>query len=138
MLYMCKFVVLLFVLHISYGKTILSIKPIKSSAYIIILPQDGTSNVCCDAQITINSIADSRCPSNVQCIWAGQAKVKVTISKAGASSAADLIVGANPQNNAVVTVGGNQYSITLTKVIPYPGDGKTDEPSEAVLQVECL
>lgn len=31
----------------------------------------------------IDVISDSRCPKNVQCIWAGEAKILVAISKAG-------------------------------------------------------
>ncbi|CAF1497108.1 unnamed protein product [Adineta ricciae] len=86
----------------------------------------------------VESIGDSRCPLNVQCIWTGQAKVQIAVSKAEMSSTAELVIGANPQNNAIVTVGTNKYSITLEKVIPYPGGGQTREKKEAVLQVKCL
>ncbi|CAF1497219.1 unnamed protein product [Adineta ricciae] len=132
---MYKLIVLLFVLHITYPKSAISIP---ESVYTIIPAQSDRSNICCDAQIMIESIEDSRCPLNVQCIWAGQAKVQIAVSKAEMSSTAELVIGANPQNNAIVTVGTNQYSITLEKVIPYHGDGQTGEQKEAVLQVECL
>ena len=55
----------------------------------------------------VESIRDSRCLPNVQCVWATQAKVQIVVSKAEMLSTAELVISANPQNNAVVTVSTN-------------------------------
>jgi hypothetical protein len=70
------------------------------------------------SKLTIKFVAveDSRCPQDVDCIWAGNAKVtvKVTNSK-GASKTFDLNSNLQPQ-----TVKFDGYEIKLGAVIPSP------------------
>ena len=94
-----------------------------------------SKKVCCKALLLVNSIQDSRCPVNVQCIWEGQATVKLTLSRNTASSSVELIIGAQAQPNALVTLGGYTYNVTLQDVIPYPGTSNT--PSKAVIKIGC-
>ena len=61
------------------------------------LAVDQTSIVCRKVKILVNSIADSRCPSLFECIWAGQAKVQLKLSKKDTSRALELIIGAEPR-----------------------------------------
>ncbi|MEQ1764183.1 MAG: hypothetical protein ABL984_13720 [Pyrinomonadaceae bacterium] len=38
----------------------------------------------------VELVEDSRCPADVQCIWAGNAKIKVKVTKGGKSQVLDL------------------------------------------------
>lgn len=59
-----------------------------------------------------NSIADSRCPSDVVCIWAGTVTVDVDITAKGKTETKTLELGK--------TVHSGTNAITLTHVDPYP------------------
>lgn len=61
-------------------------------------------------------IEDSRCPTDTNCIWAGNAKIKVQVSKPGhKAKTVTLNSGVNPQS---VLFGG--YQIKLTGLTPEP------------------
>lgn len=61
-------------------------------------------------------IEDSRCPTDANCIWAGNARIKVQISKHGQrAKTVTLNTGVNPQS---VLFGG--YQIKLTSLTPEP------------------
>ena len=63
---------------------------------------------------------DSRCPANVNCIWAGQAKIALNVSTAGgAISNVELILSGEAEDLATQSFGG--YLITLSALDPYPG-----------------
>jgi hypothetical protein len=72
----------------------------------------------------VNVTEDSRCPNGVQCIWAGQVGVLVTVDKDG-ERLGDFKLISNQQNSTAVF--GN-YRIRLEKVEPYPIYGKKIEP----------
>lgn len=64
----------------------------------------------------VDMIEDSRCPSDAQCIWAGNAKIKVQISRVGEKAETfELNTGAEPQS---VVVAG--YEIKLIGLTPEP------------------
>jgi len=66
----------------------------------------------------LNITEDSRCPSDVVCIWAGQATAIIGILKGDRNLGNfNLTIGAN-ENLAVKNFDG--YSIKLIKVEPYP------------------
>ncbi|HEY3287339.1 MAG TPA: hypothetical protein VGJ96_09520 [Gemmatimonadaceae bacterium] len=58
--------------------------------------------------------ADSRCPTGVQCVWAGEATTVFTV---GGSQQVTLILGADATKARVITH-GNQ--VTLVALKPYP------------------
>lgn len=61
-------------------------------------------------------VEDSRCPEGVDCIWAGNGKIKVTLRKGGHKSVSfELNTMTEPKS--VVYQG---YEITLVKLAPYP------------------
>jgi hypothetical protein len=62
-------------------------------------------------------IDDSRCPTDVQCIWAGTVKVKVTIKTPTETSDETLELGKPMQKGA--------YTITFTELTPSPHSGET-------------
>lgn len=61
-------------------------------------------------------IEDSRCPTDTTCIWAGNAKIKVQLSKRGQKTkTVTLNTGVNPQS--VLFAG---YQIKFTGLTPEP------------------
>jgi hypothetical protein len=68
-------------------------------------------------RVTFDRVAeDSRCPEGVQCVWAGNAKVVLRLSKGRRrSSALTLNTGADPRQAAY-----RGYEVRLVKLEPYP------------------
>jgi hypothetical protein len=71
---------------------------------------------------------DSRCPSNVQCVWEGNAQVRFLFTVDSIRTDFVLNTHGGVQYNSDTIIGG--YSIQLLDLIPYPED-----PAE-ILQVE--
>lgn len=66
-------------------------------------------------------VEDSRCPTGVNCIWAGNGKINIKVSKTGKKAAAvQLNTGAEPQHLSY-----GEYDIKLVGLNPYP---KQDAP----------
>ncbi len=59
--------------------------------------------------------SDSRCPTGVQCIWAGNAVVQVVLSKDGKAFGAELNTGQEP-----TSVDYLNYNVALVSLAPYP------------------
>ncbi len=65
-------------------------------------------------------LEDSRCPSNVQCAWAGQARISISVSQTG-QTPTTLEMNTNPPlNQDVVTY--EDFQIQLLALAPYPED----------------
>lgn len=64
-------------------------------------------------KFSVVEINDSRCPSDVTCIWEGKADVKIEVE-----SPQKGIITLNTFDNLVDTVGN--YSFELVDVLPYP------------------
>jgi len=62
-----------------------------------------------------NVVEDSRCPSDVTCVWAGRVIVTLEVELSGAPQTITL---SSENNENQVTVGG--YLITMGEVTPYP------------------
>lgn len=66
-------------------------------------------------------IEDSRCPEGVNCIWEGNGKISVKLSKAGHSSASiELNTTLEPKRGSYL-----DYEITLINLQPYPKANET-------------
>lgn len=62
---------------------------------------------------------DSRCPTQVECFWTGQARITVQVQGAGQTTTAEFNTNPAPgQNRQTVDVG--DYTITLQSLDPYP------------------
>ena len=73
---------------------------------------------------------DSRCPSDVVCIWAGQVSVLINVNDNGKDLGdIKLTLGAN-KDDAVKDIG--EYYLKLIEVKPYPISTKRIEPSEYI------
>ena len=63
----------------------------------------------------VELVEDSRCPVDTNCIWAGNAKIKIRVSRNGRSH--DLTLDTNGPNQ---TVNAEGYSIKLVGLTPAP------------------
>jgi aspartyl/asparaginyl-tRNA synthetase len=62
------------------------------------------------------SVEDSRCPQDVNCVWAGNAKVTIKVTnRKGESKTFELNTNLQPQTAAF-----DGYEIKLGEVAPYP------------------
>jgi hypothetical protein len=59
--------------------------------------------------------SDSRCPTSVQCVWAGDAVVQVVLSKDGKAFGAELHTTLDPKS-----VDYLNYNVALVSLDPYP------------------
>jgi hypothetical protein len=64
----------------------------------------------------VELVEDSRCPTDTNCVWAGNAKIKVRVSKEGRSEEITLDTN-GPKQNATTQDG---YSIQLVGLEPVP------------------
>lgn len=65
-------------------------------------------------------LEDSRCPTEVECFWTGQARIAVIVKPTGRpSTTAYFNTNPTPGEN-VHTVRAGEYSVELRKLEPYP------------------
>lgn len=74
---------------------------------------------------------DSRCPSDVQCVWAGNAVARITLGGSGTSST-DVALNTTLDPKFVVFSG---YRITFVGLKPVPKSGATIPSAEYVATV---
>lgn len=96
-----------------------------------------------DLSLVVTGLNDSRCPSDVTCIWYGNAVVDVKLEAPGVAPAtAALCLGQcagqvfKEKDETTVDVAGSKYKITLLEVNPYPSTKNANEQRYAVLQVD--
>lgn len=70
----------------------------------------------------LNVTADSRCPSDVTCIWQGEATVVVNVMKNNQDMGIFNLASGLGDKNATATIPGG-YFLQLVKVEPYPTNG---------------
>jgi len=76
-------------------------------------------------------VADSRCPANANCVWAGDAHVRLTTRvSGGASTTSELHSNTEPTKLKV-----DRYTITMIGMTPYPGTGHDADAPVVVLRV---
>lgn len=74
-----------------------------------------------DFQISVDSIIDGRCPSDVVCVWQGEATVffsKITASQAESSFSLTIMGLCNENCGGMTTIGNHQ--VELLELNPYP------------------
>lgn len=89
-----------------------------------------TANIDEDLKMTLLDVEDSRCPSDVVCVWQGMVTAKVQLQK----GAQDLGV----HGISTETIEGDEeifdgYYIRLTNIDPYPVSTSPIEPSDYML-----
>jgi hypothetical protein len=75
----------------------------------------------------IDVIADSRCPSGVECIWQGEVACLVEITHSGTGQEKVLTYPGLTQEPSKAQVGSYQFTFSVE---PYPEAGKEIEKSE--------
>ena len=85
----------------------------------------------------IKVVSDSRCPTDVTCIWAGEAKVLVAISENGKEIEEKIISLRNP-NNLILNFADSDrlYSLNTLDLYPYPTSKNKIENSEYCLKIQ--
>ncbi len=77
----------------------------------------------------LSVVEDSRCPVGTNCIWAGNAKVKLIVSKGkAAAQTIELNSGLDPQ-----TLNVYGYEIKFVSLTPYPGENAEAEAKPATV-----
>jgi len=83
-------------------------------------------------RITFKQVSeDSRCPVDVQCVWAGDAKIALTISRSGAPDDAKVI-SLTPPNNETTS---GELRIRFTGLAPVPRQSDSGKPRAYVAQL---
>lgn len=72
----------------------------------------------------LSVLEDSRCPTGVECIWAGNAKIQVRVRKNGAA-AKTIELNSASGDLSVVYEG---YVLKLAKLTPHPRANVTTDP----------
>lgn len=79
-----------------------------------------------DLVVTFREVAsDSRCPSQVVCIWAGNGVVTVTVRREGVEEDHTLGTPTGPEE-----VVSGPYAIRITGLDPEPEEGETIPPGD--------
>jgi len=96
----------------------------------------GQSQRVNDTELTLTLVeiaGDSRCPSDVVCVWAGEATVVVRAALGGETSTFKLVLGACAEGGAKAKVG--EYQVSLVKLDPYPVSAKPILPTDYIATV---
>jgi hypothetical protein len=80
----------------------------------------------------VEFIEDSRCPVDVDCIWAGNAKIKVRVTSRGVSRV--LTLDTMGSEKPIVAHG---YKFRLTGLTPVPRSNVRIDPSKYIATVEA-
>jgi len=87
-----------------------------------------------DMKITfLNVTSDSRCPSDVTCIWQGQAGIKLDVRKGEVESTVSLSIGGDSSPEESIF---NSYLIQLVDLSPYPISTKNIQPEEYTVTIK--
>lgn len=89
--------------------------------------------------VEVTSIEDSRCPSDVFCVWAGVAHVRFSISGVGQPVDLNISDGSSPEGlSHIFLFKGQRYELTLTDVTPYPTSKNAETARKAHFSVRPI
>lgn len=77
-------------------------------------------------------VEDSRCPEGVDCIWAGNGKISLTVKK-GRHKSVSFDLNTTTEPRSFVYQG---FEITLVKLAPYPKKDQTIKKSDYVVTLK--
>lgn len=90
-----------------------------------------------EIMISLNSINDSRCPKDIQCVWAGNATVELTImAESGAKASAVLCLGDCKDKNgsARINLDSKNYLVTLSAVTTSETSAQTKSKASLIIK----
>ncbi|TDN87325.1 hypothetical protein DET49_11215 [Salegentibacter sp. 24] len=79
-------------------------------------------------------IVDSRCPTNVTCIWTGEAKILVEIYKNEGLIKEEIISTRSQKFFSISKLFQGDFSLTILWLLPYPKASKKIKPSDYQLR----
>jgi hypothetical protein len=79
----------------------------------------------------LNVTEDSRCPSDVVCVWQGQASVKVS-AKVNGTDAGQFVLTIGGNEKPSAAFGGGRYLARLSSLEPYPVSTSQTKPEDYV------
>ena len=107
----------------------------------VALPTAGT--------LTFAEVEDSRCPENVQCVWAGNATVDLQLRSGQANQEPQTVKmclgdcsplypksGFREADTVQVSVQGTPHTLILTQVSPYPNTTKPTKKEDYTIQLK--
>jgi hypothetical protein len=74
--------------------------------------------------------SDSRCPTGVECVWAGNAEVLIEVSAGGARGKRTLSLNTNAGQGRAAEDTYRRYTVKLVGLSPYPQSGRKIRPGE--------
>lgn len=80
----------------------------------------------------VEVLEDSRCPKGARCAWAGNAKIKLELTK-NETTTVELNTTLSPQ-----TLSYSGYDIKILSLTPYPDTSKNTNKSEYEVTLELL
>ncbi len=80
----------------------------------------------------IDVVEDSRCPKDVECVWAGRIRVAFTVSRPGISASTVVVL----ENRKPFEIGGTSVRLTLGEVSPIPSTDREIEDNEYLFTVQ--
>jgi hypothetical protein len=118
--------------------------PIQTTAVIVepgvsftLAPGQAATVRRADARITFREVReDSRCPVDVQCVWAGDAKIDVTVARAGSPTETKTLSITPPDNE--VQIGNLKIRFVGLAPVPRQGDGNSPRNYLAEFIVEQI
>lgn len=87
-------------------------------------------------QLKISFIAikeDSRCPEGAGCVWAGNAKVAIKLSRADKEATMDLNSNLEPRKSAFL-----DYEIEFVDLVPHPVINKSNDNEVAKVTIKVV
>lgn len=110
-----RIIILTFILSLGLGGSLLA----QGSQQVVL--RDGQEKNIIGSKYSVKFVSvleDSRCPAKAVCVWAGNAKIKIQISKNGGSSEEfELNTNLKPQ-----TIEYKGYQIKIVSLSPRPGE----------------
>lgn len=84
--------------------------------------------------IIIDSLLESRCPANVECVWAGQVNLFITIKINNASHQHEIIY--KNEENVQIFNDISGYTLSIEAITPYPVTSNDNTPEEYTVKMK--
>lgn len=82
----------------------------------------------------ISVVEDSRCPTGAQCVWAGNAKIKIEVSvPKGETKTFEINTETGPKGDQI---GG--YAVTLESLTPYPNANRPTDVKKYIAKFSIV
>ncbi|SDD73551.1 hypothetical protein SAMN04487996_10272 [Dyadobacter soli] len=91
-----------------------------------------------DLKVELKEVTDSRCPMNANCVSMGSAKLVFAVSDASNQVNVNFEFQGNAKNEQLFKLGGVEYVITVSEVLPYPELSKTPKLEDYKIAVSIV